>query len=252
MSESWFAQVVAEENLRRAWEAVEAKGRAGGSDGVGIKAFRQRVSIRLEALRRDLVDGSYVPEPGLRMPLTCCSTTATRSSMAVPGRRSSGWAQRFARSRPAACEGKETVWSQGVGAQWAAFAGFRLRLRNVRKPPLSRCWPGDLRKRSAAPPRLGVQPVGFPGSAPPGRGGVFANPPIAPAHRSICEVGNGENSRGCAETRRPAGYPQGAICEPLPPFTPSWQDRFLLNPLPSAPLACPSHRRRKEAAMTRC
>ena len=163
-----------------------------------------------------------------------------------------GGAQRFARSRSAVCEREKTVWSQGVGAQWAAFAGSPLRPRNVRKPQFQGRRPGDLRKRPAAPPRLGVQPVGFPGSSPPGRGRVFANPPIAPAHRSICDVGNGENSRGCAATRRPAGCPQGGICEPFPPFTLPWQDRFFLNPLPSAPFACPSHRRRKEAAMTRC
>jgi len=67
MARDWLAEVVAEENLRRAWEAVEAKGRAGGSDGIGVKEFRQRVATRLAALRRDLLDGSYVPEPGLRV-----------------------------------------------------------------------------------------------------------------------------------------------------------------------------------------
>lgn len=67
MPGNWFEQVVVAENLRRAWEAVEAKGRAGGADGIGVKEFRQRVATRLAALRRDLVDGCYVPEPGLRV-----------------------------------------------------------------------------------------------------------------------------------------------------------------------------------------
>lgn len=49
--------------LKEAWFKVRAKGRSGGIDNVTVSEFENDLDKNLEALRSDVVSGSYVPEP---------------------------------------------------------------------------------------------------------------------------------------------------------------------------------------------
>ncbi len=49
--------------LKEAWLKVRAKGRSGGIDNVTISEFENDLEKNLEALRSEVVSGSYVPEP---------------------------------------------------------------------------------------------------------------------------------------------------------------------------------------------
>lgn len=50
-------------NLEVAWEKVKRNRGAGGIDGVDIAAFEARLEEQLERLHRELMDGTYAPQP---------------------------------------------------------------------------------------------------------------------------------------------------------------------------------------------
>jgi RNA-directed DNA polymerase len=54
-------QVADRANLNAAWRRVRANGGAPGIDGITIEAFPEHVRPRMEALRQQLLDGSYRP-----------------------------------------------------------------------------------------------------------------------------------------------------------------------------------------------
>ena len=53
--------------LLRAWNAVKEKGSTGGVDGMTIQNFEQNLERNLAALRKELADGSWIPEPYLKI-----------------------------------------------------------------------------------------------------------------------------------------------------------------------------------------
>jgi RNA-directed DNA polymerase len=56
-------QVAAPANLNAAWKRVRANGGAPGIDGISVAAFVAHAKPRSEALRRELLEGSYRPSP---------------------------------------------------------------------------------------------------------------------------------------------------------------------------------------------
>ncbi len=54
------------EALRRAWRSVRRSGPSPGSDGVTPGRFERDLDAELDRLRRDLLDGSYRPQPVIR------------------------------------------------------------------------------------------------------------------------------------------------------------------------------------------
>ena len=54
-------QVPAPADLNAAWKRVRANAGAPGIDGITVAAFEERFRLRAEALRAQLLDGSYRP-----------------------------------------------------------------------------------------------------------------------------------------------------------------------------------------------
>ena len=62
-----FKQLCQPRTLLRAWNAVKEKGSTGGVDGMTIQNFEQNLERNLAALRKELADGSWIPEPYLKI-----------------------------------------------------------------------------------------------------------------------------------------------------------------------------------------
>jgi group II intron reverse transcriptase/maturase/CRISPR-associated endonuclease Cas1 len=60
---SLLARAMAPEGLAEAWKRVATKRAAGGADGVSVQEFGRDLDASLEVLRRDVLDGRYVPQP---------------------------------------------------------------------------------------------------------------------------------------------------------------------------------------------
>ena len=53
--------------LYSAWKVVKKKNSAGGIDGLSVLQFEEKLAFNLEALRKDLVQKTWNPEPYLRV-----------------------------------------------------------------------------------------------------------------------------------------------------------------------------------------
>lgn len=62
-SERFMEQVADPANLNAAWKRVRENGGAPGIDGITIDAFLAQARPRAEAMRRELLEGSYRPSP---------------------------------------------------------------------------------------------------------------------------------------------------------------------------------------------
>ena len=56
-------QVADPANLNAAWKRVRENGGAPGIDGITVEAFLEYAKPRAEALRKELLEGSYRPHP---------------------------------------------------------------------------------------------------------------------------------------------------------------------------------------------
>jgi RNA-directed DNA polymerase len=55
--------------LASAWERTRSKRSAGGADDVSVEAFEREPGRELARLRAELLDGSFMPRPALRVPI---------------------------------------------------------------------------------------------------------------------------------------------------------------------------------------
>ncbi len=62
-----MAQIVSRDRLNTAWQRVRANKGAGGIDGVSIDAFNQWFKPRSQAVLEQLTNGTYQPQPVLRV-----------------------------------------------------------------------------------------------------------------------------------------------------------------------------------------
>ncbi len=62
-NERLMEQVADPANLNAAWRRVRENGGAPGSDGITVEVFLEQAKPRAEALRRELLEGSYRPSP---------------------------------------------------------------------------------------------------------------------------------------------------------------------------------------------
>ncbi len=67
LSEDLLERILAPENLRAAWKRVKANHGAPGIDGVTVEAFPARSHADWVRIRRQLVNGTYRPQPVLRV-----------------------------------------------------------------------------------------------------------------------------------------------------------------------------------------
>lgn len=67
MSEDLLERILAPENLRSAWKRVKANHGAPGIDGVTVEAFPSRAHADWDRIRRQLLNGTYRPQPVLRV-----------------------------------------------------------------------------------------------------------------------------------------------------------------------------------------
>ena len=67
MSEDLLERILAPENLRAAWKRVKANHGAPGIDGVTVEGFPARSHADWDRIRRQLLNGTYRPQPVLRV-----------------------------------------------------------------------------------------------------------------------------------------------------------------------------------------
>jgi hypothetical protein len=58
-------QIVDEQNVEKAWRKVKANKGAPGPDGITLDEFMQSFRDEWPKIRQQLLDGSYVPQPGV-------------------------------------------------------------------------------------------------------------------------------------------------------------------------------------------
>ena len=63
MADTLFQQFIAAANFQEAFAKVHAKGSVGGVDGVSLAAFARQAPFYLRRLRREVAEGSYLPQP---------------------------------------------------------------------------------------------------------------------------------------------------------------------------------------------
>ena len=64
-----LGQVLSRENMARAWKRVKANKGSAGVDGRSVQQTGERLRDEWPAIRQRLLDGTYKPEPGLRVSL---------------------------------------------------------------------------------------------------------------------------------------------------------------------------------------
>ncbi len=65
-AEELMEQIVAPDNLERAWKRVRSNGGAPGPDGITIDDFPDHFRERWPDIRRQLLDGTYTPSAARR------------------------------------------------------------------------------------------------------------------------------------------------------------------------------------------
>ena len=76
-------QVAEPANLNAAWKRVRGNGGAPGIDGITVEAFLEHAKPRAEALRRELLEGSYRPSPLRRVEIPKSSGSGKRK-LSIP------------------------------------------------------------------------------------------------------------------------------------------------------------------------
>jgi len=79
-----FQLICTESNLRDAWLKVKAKGSQGGIDGLGVNDFGKDEKHNLEALREELLESRYIPEPYKRINIPKFDGTDEKRPLGLP------------------------------------------------------------------------------------------------------------------------------------------------------------------------
>ncbi len=79
-----FQLVCTESNLKEAWLKVKAKGAQGGIDGLGVADFARDEGHNLKALREELLENRYTPEPYKRIHIPKFDGTGEKRPLGLP------------------------------------------------------------------------------------------------------------------------------------------------------------------------
>ncbi len=79
-----LARIAAPEALLAAWQRVAAKAAGGGSDRVSTEDFARRADAELAALRKELLEDRYTPQPLLQVKIPKAPGSAERRTLGLP------------------------------------------------------------------------------------------------------------------------------------------------------------------------
>ncbi len=79
-----LARVASLETLQTAWKRIASKGATGGSDGVTVEEFAADIDANLSALRREIVEDRYVPQPLQQVAIPKGPTTTEMRTLRLP------------------------------------------------------------------------------------------------------------------------------------------------------------------------